>query len=173
MVGSIGWTSSDCRTNIAFTADAAREQDDPSSNVRTLFSLVVQQKFFERWQYVIQWDYGSEPAAGLPNPTTNGNPTVASWYGLNQYLFRTINERWKAGLRFEWFRDENGSRVTDAGRTADYYELTAGLNWTPNKHVTLRPELRWDWTSAPGYYPFGDGTKSNQGLLDCDLIVRF
>ena len=173
VVGSISWTSSNCRTNIALAVNAAREQADPSSNVRTVFSLVIQQKLGDRWQYVIQYDYGSEPGAGLGNPTTAGNPTLASWYGIDQYLFRTINERWKAGLRFEWFRDENGSRVPGAGQTGDYFELTAGLNWTPNQHVVVRPELRWDWTGTPDYYPFGDGTRSNQVLLDCDLIVRF
>lgn len=173
VTGSIAWTSRNGRTNIALGVDAAREQPDPSSNVRTVFSLVVQQKLGERWQYVIQWDYGSEPGAGGGNPTTIGNPTVASWYGLDQYVFRTINERWKAGMRFEWFRDENGSRVPGAHQTGDYYELTAGANWTPGKHVTLRPELRWDWTGTAGLYPFGDGTRSNQLLLDCDLILQF
>jgi hypothetical protein len=171
--GSIAWTSRNCRTNIALGVDAAREQPDPNSNIRTVFSLVFQQKLGDRWQYVIQWDFGNEPGAGFGNPTTVGNPTVANWYGIDQYLFRTINDHWKAGMRFEWFRDENGARVPGAGQTGDYFELTAGLNWTPNKHVLLRPELRWDWTGTAGLYPFGDGTRSNQVLLDCDLIVQF
>ena len=76
-------------------------------------------------------------------------------------------------MRFEWFRDENGSRVPDAGGTGDYFELTAGLNWTPGTYVVVRPELRWDWTGTPDLYPYGDHTRSNQLLLDCDVIVRF
>jgi hypothetical protein len=164
--GSIGWTSDDERTSIALGVDAGREQPDPTSNVRTLYSLVIQQKLGERWQYVAQFDYGNEPAAGVGD-------TIARWYGLNQYLFRTINEHWKAGLRFEWFRDENGSRIADVGQTADYFELTPGLNWTPDEHWTVRPELRWDWTGTAGVYPFGDGTRSSQLLLSCDVIARF
>ena len=74
VVGSISWTSSNCRTNIALAVNAAREQPDPSSNVRTVFSLVIQQKLGERWQYVIQYDYGSEPGAGVGNPTTAATP---------------------------------------------------------------------------------------------------
>ena len=171
-IGGLSWASPNCRTNIALTASAGREQADPSTNIRTLISLVIQQKLGDLWQYVIQYDYGNEPGAGVTN-LSNGNPTVASWYGIDQYLFRTINQRWKAGMRFEWFRDENGSRVPNSGRTADYFELTTGANWTPNKHLTVRPELRWDWTGTPGYYPFGDGTRSNQVLLGCDLILRF
>jgi hypothetical protein len=145
---------------------AGHEQPDPSTNIRTLYSLVIQQRLGECWQYVIQHDYASEPGAGVDG-------TVASWYGVNQYLYRTINERWKAGMRFEWFRDENGARVPGIHQTADYFELTSGLNWTPNKYVALRPELRWDWTGTAGALPYGDGTRSNQLLLDCDLIVRF
>lgn len=173
VVGNIGWTSRNGRTNIALGVDATREQPDPSSNIRTIFSLVIQQKLGRHWQYVIQSDIGNEPGAGVGNPTTLDRATTASWYGVNQYLFRTINERWQAGMRFEWFRDENGSRVPGANRTGDYFELSTGVNWTPNKHITLRPELRWDWTGTADYYPFGDGTRSNQVLLNCDLIVRF
>ena len=172
VTGGIRWKSCNRRTDIALTVDAAREQDDPSSNVRTIFSLVIQQQLWECWQYVGQYDYGNEPGAGVAS-RVGGPATSAAWYGLNQYLFRTINERWKAGMRFEWFRDEGGSRVHGADRTADYFELTAGMNWTPNNHLTLRPELRWDWTGTPDYYPFGDGTRSNQVLLGCDLILRF
>ena len=117
-IGGIGWTSANQRTSIALNVDAGREQPDPSTNVRTLYSLVIQQKLGERWQYVIQHDYGNEPGAGVGG-------TVASWYGVNQYLFCTINECWKAGMRFEWFRDENGS--ARAGRRPDGRLLRAYL----------------------------------------------
>lgn len=168
-VGGISWTSANRRTNIGLCVDAGREQPDPSTNVCTIYSLVIQQKLGARWQYVFQWDIGNEPGAG------DGmlSQTNANWYGVDNYLFCTINERWKAGLRFEWFRDEGGARVPDAGRTADYFELTAGANWTPNRHVAVRPEIRWDWTGTPDYYPFGDGARSHQLLLACDLLVRF
>ena len=36
---------------------------------------------------------------------------TAYWYGVDQYLYYTINDCWKAGARFEWFRDEDGTRV--------------------------------------------------------------
>jgi hypothetical protein len=164
--GGIKWESCNKRTSIAFNVNAGREQDDPSSNIRTLTSLVIEQKLGELWQYAIEYDYASEPNAGVGG-------TVASWYGLDQYLYRTINDCWKAGMRFEWFRDENGSRVPGAGRTGDYFELTTGLNWTPNKYVVVRPEMRWDWTGTTDLLPYGDGTRSSQLLLDCDVILRF
>ncbi|MEN6459185.1 MAG: outer membrane beta-barrel protein [Thermoguttaceae bacterium] len=168
--GGIGWTSCNRRTSIAVNAAASREQSDPSTNLRALYSLVIQQKFGSRWQYVFQTDYGDEPGAGP-------NGSLAQWYGIDQYLFYTISDTWKAGLRFEWFYDEGGSRVRvddlPTLQTGTYYELTTGLNWTPNRHVLVRPEFRWDFTGTPGFYPFGDGTRSNQVLVDCDVVLRF
>ncbi len=169
-VGGIHWTSANERTDIALGVTAGYEQPDPSTNVRTLYSLVIQQKIGDRWQYVFQHDFGDEDGAGVGG-------SIAQWYGINQYLFYTINDCWKAGLRFEWFYDGNGSRVrigdVPVGQTGTYYELTAGVNWTPNKHVIVRPEFRWDFTGTPDLYPFGDDTRSNQVLVDCDVIVRF
>jgi hypothetical protein len=167
-VGGATWENDSKRTSVALDITVDREQPNPSTDYRTLYSLVVQQKLGDLWQYVIQHDYATEPGAGVGG-------TTASWYGVNQYLYYTINDYWKAGMRFEWFRDQNGSRVPVLGgpQTGDYYELTAGVNWKPNDRVAVRPELRWDWTSTPGLYPFGDGTRSNQLLLDCDVIVRF
>lgn len=165
-LGGINWASRNRRTKIALCVDAAREQADPSTNVSSVYSLVFQQKLGRSWECVLQHDYGSEPGAGIDRST-------AKWYGLDTYLFYTINDRWKAGTRFEWFRDEGGSRVPGANRTADYFGLSSGVNWTPSDRLIVRSELRWDWTGTAGYNPFGDGTRSNQVLLNCDVIVRF
>ena len=98
---------------------------------------------------------------------------MATWYGIDQYLFRTINERWKAGMRFEWFRDENGSRVPGAGQTGDYFELTAGIELDAQQ-ARRRPagtSLGLDRHARP--LSLRRRTRSNQLLLDCDVIVRF
>lgn len=168
-LGGLGWTDDDERSSLAFAVQSGPEQREPpeSKNNRNVFSLVYQQKIGERLQYVIQYDYGKEELLD------NYNLPPAEWIGLDQYLFYTINECWKAGLRFEWFRDRDGIRFTGGRQAADYYELTAGLNWKPHSRVTVRPEIRYDWVGAANYTPFDDGTKSYQLLLDCDMIVRF
>ncbi len=164
--GGVKWANSSQRTEIALCVDAAREQPDPSTNVTTIYSLVVQQKLWQRWECVLQCDYGNEPGGGIDRPS-------AAWYGTDTYLFYTLSDAWKAGMRFEWFRDEGGARVPGANQTADYFEFTPGINWTPSERLIVRSELRWDWTGTPGYHPFGDGARSNQLLLDCDVILRF
>jgi hypothetical protein len=164
--GGIHWKSESERTKMSFCVYAGREQPDESSNVRMNYSLVFEEQISENWQYVIQHDYGSEPGAGV-------HGSVANWYGIDQYLFYKISDCWKAGMRFEWFCDLNGARVPGDTQTADYFEWSTGLNWTPNERVMVRPEIRWDWTGTPNFYPFGDGARSNQVLLDCDVVVRF
>ena len=63
--GGVAWASCSKRTNVSFNVTAGREQPDPSENVRTLYSLVLQQRLGDCWQYVIQQDYGNEPGAGV------------------------------------------------------------------------------------------------------------
>ena len=75
------------------------------------------------------------------------------WYGIDQYLYYTINDCWKAGLRFEWFRDEDGTRVglnrpsnpNNPPFVGDFYSLSFGVNWQPRTNFMLRPEIRTDW----------------------------
>ena len=92
-----------------------------------------------------------------------------------------MSNRWKLGTRFEWFRDEDGTRV-GLGRPANpntpplpgnYFSLTAGANYTPTANLAVRPELRWDFTSDTARPAFNDGRKNSQLLLGCDVIWKY
>ncbi len=108
------------------------------------------------------------------------------------YLFYELNHQWMSAFRFEWFSDANQSRLgipvvfEPGGPTFDggnYFELTAGLNFTPNNNVIFRPEVRWDWSDQKGNgaIPGGDPsirafdrrTSSSQFIVGGDLIVSF
>jgi hypothetical protein len=85
------------------------------------------------------------------------------------------------GLRMEWFRDEENSRVLaipidSAASGGNYYEASLGLNWRPSPRFTLRPELRWDWSDVTpqgdrGMY--NDFLDKNQFTFATDLIFTF
>jgi hypothetical protein len=147
---------------------------------RDMYSFVVGKTFgdCDEWQYVFQHDYGwqLEGSGFTPGQT-------AEWYGINQYLFYTINDCWKAGTRFEWFRDDDGARVTGlrnqnnaifgSNFAGNFYEVSAGLNWTPSANLTVRPELRYDWfdgVSTTGLRPYRGGTGDDQLLAGFDVI---
>ena len=54
--------------------------------------------------------------------------------------------------------------------------MTLGLNWKPNKNVTMRSEVRWDWaanTAAFGAKPYDAGGSNSQFLWGNDVIIRF
>ena len=153
---------------------------------RDMYSFVVGKTFgcCDEWQYVFQHDYGWQQDG------VRGGGATAEWYGINQYLFYTINDCWKAGMRFEWFRDDDGTRVTglrnqnnfifNDGYEGNFFEVSAGLNWTPSANLTVRPELRYDWfdgvkvadggTGPAGGGPFRGGTGVDQIVAGFDVI---
>lgn len=171
-LGGVSWTNWNERLSLALNISA--NETGPDQPI-TIFSFVGTWDVTDRFSYVFQSDYGDWDHAQLGN---------SQWYGINQYFLYTLNECWKAGMRVEWFRDQDGSRVSGLGDgnlatgsfPGDFYEITAGLNWTPHPNVVVRPELRWDWydASAPtANLPYDAGDRDDQFLFGCDLIVTF
>ncbi len=151
---------------------------------RTMYSLVWSRNFTSRFSYVLQHDYGTQNQA----QTAAGGG--AQWYGINQYFFYKLNCCWTAGLRVEWFRDDDGFVVTGlrpgnaivgASFPGSFYEVTAGLNYKPNANLAIRPEVRWDWydglvnqnQAVPVTSPYDAGTRNNQFTYGIDLVYQF
>ena len=180
-VAGLKWHNDATKTGLSCEVTGG-PQDDAGVDYRFVVITVFKQQLSEKLLYVAQNNIGGQEAG---NPYTGG---YAQWYGLDQYLFYTINERWSIGSRVEWFRDQDGARVAGIGNVntgwtgkngfcGTFTEATFGANWKPNKNVVLRPELRWDGysgsTNVDGQLPFGDGTRSSQFLFATDLIVTF
>jgi len=191
-LGGVTWTSDDANTSLAVTSTAG-EVAENNSGGWNMYSVVLQHNFMEDLHYIIQHDQGWADNVGALSP--NGN---ASWYGINQYLLYDINDKLSAGLRAEWFRDQNGYRVNGPGRcflgssnigtnypcptgayangdyqvaANSYYEITAGLNYKPAPWLMLRPNIRYDFTgNAPA---FDNGNGRNQLLLTADMVISF
>jgi hypothetical protein len=146
---------------------------------RNMYAVVVSYTFGcdDEWQYVFEHDNGIQEEGNAFTPGRS-----AEYYSVTNYLFYTINDCWKAGMRLEWNRDDDGARVTGlrpgntiAGESfaGNFYEITMGLNWTPTANWTVRPELRYDWfdgESLGGLRPYDDGTEDDQWLAGLDLI---
>jgi hypothetical protein len=102
------------------------------------YSIVVSRDISDQLHYVLQHDFGTEDKS-------QSTPKNTKWYGINQYLTYDYSDALAAGLRFEWFRDEGGTRVT--GIDDHFFGITAGLNYTVTPWLKVRPELRYDWTA--------------------------
>ena len=151
---------------------------------RTMYSLVWSRNFTSRFTYVLQHDWGTQ------NDAQTFQGSGAEWYGINQYLFYKLNCCWTAGLRVEWFRDDDGFVVTGlrpgnaiagASFPGNFYEVTLGLNYKPNSNLAIRPEMRWDWydgennqnPNVPVTLPYDAGTRSNQFTFGVDLVYQW
>jgi hypothetical protein len=133
-------------------------------------SFVFDVALTEKWKYVLQHDLGT---------ISNQPGAEAQWYGINQYLFYQINDCWAVGGRFEWFHDDDGTRVVigpNGGNAGDYYELSFGMNFKPHANFILRPELRYDWYNGnygSGAAPFNDGIARTQFSGGFDFIFKY
>lgn len=128
----------------------------------------------DKFEFVLQHDLGYQ----LDGKAGGG---TALWYSAAGYGYYKLTDKIKVGSRFEWFRDEDGTRVGSSGLPGNpnvgsfpgnFYEATIGFNWTPNNNLRIRPEARWDWFTGAGN-PFDDGKKSNQFTLGVDAILKF
>jgi hypothetical protein len=113
-------------------------------------SIVYDQKFAEKWNYVAQTDY------------VNTNLPGDNQYGLNQYLFYTVNDCLKYGARFEWWKNSSES----------VYSLTAGVNYKPHANVVVRPEIRHQWAGADDEIN-AFGIPVDETIFGVDAIVTF
>jgi len=191
-IGGATFSSSDGNDKLALAAHIGKDettfgQPDGSIAQRWVYSAVYSRTITDRLQYVFQHDNGRQD-----NYLNTGEQ--AQWYGINQYLFYKIDCCWTAGLRAEWFRDDDGFRVAAPGDYAalgfsnnpasaggwagNFYDVALGLNWKPNGNLTVRPEVRYDWYSGNGGLngvndPYDDGDSSHQWLYGFDLVYLF
>ena len=186
-MGGVKWNSSNQRTKVAYGISVGPQDPPadfnqiPGDQNRFVYSLVIQQRLFERLQYVAVQNLGTEQ-----NAPTTGN--TAEWYGLNQYFLYAINPCWNANLRVEWLRDDDGVRVAGPGNipgvyawsghgfAGNFYDVTAGLSWRPNGNLVIRPECRWDWydgLAGPIGLPFDGGHADKQFTMGIDAIITY
>jgi hypothetical protein len=184
-MGGFLWAPEDARFTLLLTGIIGEEDGAqlPLQGTRALYSLVLTVNVTDNFQYVLQHDNGQQEngvAAGVD----------AEWYGVNQYLFYTVNECWKLGVRGEWFRDDDGVRLSaapvrlgglanlgvpglPAAAAGNYYEVAAGVNWTPHANLVIRPEVRFDWSDGTAIAPYDDLQKDSQLIAAVDAIVHF
>jgi len=194
-LGGATFSASDGNSKLAYAASVGEEETlfgtvSPTAT-RFIQSIVYSRTITDRLSYVFQSDYGHQQDAQTYQGVEN-----AAWYGVNQYLFYKINCCWTAGVRAEWFRDDDGIRVAPAGDYAydgmnsnpagvggfegNFYEVAVGLNYKPqsNTNLVIRPEVRYDHfngNSVSGLTndPYDDGNSDHQFVYGFDVIYLY
>ena len=135
-----------------------------------IHSLVFQWQMNCRMKYVMQSNFLTTADEG-----TGALLRSRKGYGIDQYLFYTINNRWSAGTRVEWFRGEIGA-LAGPVETGNAVAVTLGLHYKPTDRITFRPEIRWDCTSGDPIRQalvFDNNTRSSQFSGGFDFIYSF
>lgn len=186
-LGGFKRASDDKRSNLSIMVDAGPQLGftdtvNQRTNVITVYTLQLTDRLM----------YGSQYTAGIEKQgSVIHRGSDASWYGTEQLFTYKLNDKWATALRYEWVRDNDGSRVAGIGNilltnrgwdglpgcAGAYNDLSLGLNWRPNANVVLRPEVRWDWydgqTNPAGKLPYGNHLERQQFTAACDLVVTF
>ncbi len=146
--------SLDRRSALSFMVHTGEDTSRTGAN-RTNYSLTFQRKIGRRWQYALEHGFGyEENGAFLDVLADRRGP--ARWYSLAQYLQFQWSEKLSFGFRAEWFRDDGHSRIQKSPVSMpfwelsgeNYYELTLGAHWKPTRFLTIRPEIRYDWSDV-------------------------
>jgi hypothetical protein len=184
--GGIKWVGNEKRATLSMILDAGRQSGFMGVHERTSAITVYTYRLNERLQYASQYTVGQEDDGSVVRQGRN-----APWYGTEQMLMWKLNPKWSAGMRYEWVRDQEGSRIagiggllgTDKGWlgqpgfAGSFQDLSIGLNYRPNGNMVFRPELRWDWYDGPanpaGELPFNNLTSRSQMTAAMDFLVTF
>ncbi len=203
-LGAITFSSSDGTQSLILANSSGNElagsdviTGDTFVGNRSVTSIVYTNEFSDKLTYVYQSDLGYQAYAGGNDPnyyqTQGQQNSSAYWYGVNQYLFYNFTDSLIGGLRFEWFRDNNGTRVLygirdgspgTGGFAGNFWAMTWGLNYLVGNNIVIRPELRYDWYTpdagaVANGLPYGNldangvGTKYGQFYGGCDVIWQF
>jgi len=164
-----------CDSSIAFTLHTGKVAAS-GGRTRTNYSLVYAQQLNPTWKYVIQHDLGTETRASY---TSTGDD--ATWFSIVQYLECQWTPRCSFGARFEWFQDIGHSRILrHPGPWTDqnFYNASLGMKWKPLEYLTIRPEVRWDWSKAeisdtPVAGVYNGLSSKNQCTAAIDLVLMF
>jgi len=180
-IGGVTWTSDGGTSlNVSGTYGATSETDDAGWG---MYSVVFQHNITDRFHVMLQHDHGFAEAGNL-------YAQDSEWYGVNSHFIYDIKDDLSAGIRAEWFRDQQGVRMCYPTRTLNcpgipggYYEITAGISWKPKTWLTVRPNVRYDWAegdwaSSGMGGPFdvdsaGIGHRKEQLLFSTDMVVSF
>jgi hypothetical protein len=178
------WASAAVTTGDEINNAAGLPGLAPEFANRTRYSTLLGLYLTEKIEYVFHHWYGFQ-ANGAPGAApvgAAGVPRNAEWWGIDQYLYYTINCKWKVGFRGEWFYDQDGTRLglnrpsnpNNPPLAGTIYSVALGLNYAPHENFVFRPEIRADfYDPISGGLPFDDGTRVNQLMVGVDGIVKF
>jgi hypothetical protein len=147
-----------CGPNAIFAAPGLAGTFDTTIEARIQHQWTP--RLFQVLQTNMGWDANSTSAA------RGGAVGTWSWYGIHSIVGYHLLPKLDVNARGEWFRDVGGTRT---GFDAHFAETTLGLDFHPVKAISLRPEIRGDFSGVPA---FSNGHTSMMTLA-FDALAKF
>ncbi|MCH9697677.1 MAG: porin [Gammaproteobacteria bacterium] len=161
-LGGLSWSNDTSGLTVTTSVGPTGDSNGNDDNNRWIYSVVASHDFTDSLHLLIQHDHANEELTGSAG--------TVEWYGINSYLTYDITDQLSAGVRGEWFRDDDGARVT--GDAGNFFGVTGGFNYAITGWLKIRPEVRYDWFDGQGD-PFDGSSSDDQVTVAADLIVTF
>jgi hypothetical protein len=140
------WLTEERRTRLTGSVyagpDAIFAAPGLNGDFVTMVELRLQQNWSPRLTQVIQNNMGWD----RDTPVGTG-----TFYGIYTQFMYHLAPKLDLNFRADWFDDPEGTRT---GFDTEYFALTLGTNWHPNRYLEVRPEIRGDFA---GEAAFGGG----------------
>lgn len=163
VLGALRWRTPDMQTWVDYEFMVGDEEnhdfDDvqaptarlvsPHGQLRQQHSLNAWHAFDPRWSMGAELVYGHQSGDGKAETldiVTGPGFDGASWWGVNGVVTYQHRKDLAFSVRGEHFRDRDAFVLfpTSSAR-GDFNALTVGLRWDATRHISIRPELRYDW----------------------------
>lgn len=127
---------------------------------QTSYSLVVEKRLCPEVTWVLEHDLGiAEDGAYRIDRSGKKIREDGRWYSVVNYLYFALAPNLDLGARAEWFYDDGRTRLLGGEPTSveipdvgyrwtgeNVVDVSVGLNWRPTDCLTIRPEVRWDYS---------------------------
>ncbi|MDU9392875.1 outer membrane beta-barrel protein [Pseudomonas sp. zfem002] len=192
LMGALRWRTPDMQTWLDYEFVLGNAQNDDFDDVQTPKSRVVSpddqfrqehsltawHRFDEHWSMGAELLYGHQEGDGKASSidvVTGPGFDGARWWGGNAVLTYQYRPDLSFSVRGEHFSNPDGYALFPSTTArGDFNAITSGLRWDVNGHLSLRPELRYDWFDARDHgRPFGDGSARSQLTAMVEALVYF
>jgi len=168
--GGLDWEPTE-RLNLRYAFAAGRNTYDNdyggSYNV-FIHSLGATYQIGRKWEYGLEWSLLNL------NVDAVGEKKYNAAYALNNEIIYQYNKNWALGVRFGILDNNAGDAVNDLDLpTGEWYMVSLGANWTPNKWLLVKPEVRYDWIKDAAARPFNLERSSYQISGGMSAVVKF
>lgn len=192
VLGALRWRTPDMQTWIDYEFMVGDEEnhdfDDvqaptarvvsPHGQLRQQHSLNAWHAFDPRWSVGAELVHGRQSGDGKAETldiVTGPGFDGASWWGVNGVVTYQHRKDLAFSLRGEHFRDRDAFVLfPTSSAQGDFNALTIGLRWDATRHISIRPELRYDWFDPLEHdRVYGNGRDRSQLTGLVEALVYF